>query len=266
MARALDEHTSDRTNVPAEPIGRTSGRTLFDGYLCLLADSLDDMERTRIAAENRVRSLTRNVPDEDGITRGLGLDARSPEVAQAIGLVEGLRAIEHGAELALKRAFRTHPLYPWVKAQKGLGDKQTARLLATIGDPYWNDLHNRPRTVSELWAYSGYAVHDGHAQARRRGEKANWSAAAKMRAFLIAESCVKAGGDYATTYRDARTKYEGATHEHECRRCGPTGKPAQPGSALSKGHPHARALRAVAKEVLKGLWIEARRIHEGDAF
>ena len=266
MARALDEHTSDRTNVPAEPIGRTSGRTLFDGYLCLLADSLDDMERTRIAAENRVRSLTRNVPDEDGITRGLGLDARSPEVAQAIGLVEGLRAIEHGAELALKRAFRTHPLYPWVKAQKGLGDKQTARLLATIGDPYWNDLHNRPRTVSELWAYSGYAVHDGHAQARRRGEKANWSAAAKMRAFLIAESCVKAGGDYATTYRDARTKYEGATHEHECRRCGPTGKPAQPGSALSKGHQHARALRAVAKEVLKGLWIEARRIHEGDAF
>lgn len=43
---------------------------------------------------------------------------------------------------------------------------------------------------------------------------------------------------------------------------GPAGKPAPTGSPLSTGHQHARALRLVAKTVLRDLWREARRIHE----
>lgn len=45
-------------------------------------------------------------------------------------------------------------------------------------------------------------------------------------------------------------------------RCLTSGKPAQPGSPLSKAHIHARGLRAISKAVLKDLWVEAKRLHE----
>ena len=84
-----------------------------------------------------------------------------------------------------------------------------------------------------------------------------------MRAFLVAESCIKQSGTpHRAVYDATRAKYADALHAAECIRCGPKGKPAPIGSPLSDGHKHARALRAVAKEVLKELWREARRIHE----
>lgn len=52
-----------------------------------------------------------------------------------------------------------------------------------------------------------------------------------------------------------------AVHQMPCIRCGPAGKPAPAGSPLSDGHKHARALRAVAKAVLKNMWREARAFH-----
>jgi hypothetical protein len=198
----------------------------------------------------------------------------------------------------------------------GIGSKQGARLLAALGDPYWSSLHNRPRTVSELWAYCGYHVlpasqtmrdahafvapgdqiHDvdqdlvdhqkvgvgiakggdagygtpdtqltsaGVAPRRVRGQRANWSAMAKMRAYLIAESCMKnRRSPYRAEYDKARAHHADATHQVACPRCGPAGRPALPESPLSDGHMHARALRKVAKEILKDLWREAKRLHE----
>jgi len=62
-------------------------------------------------------------------------------------------------------------------------------------------------------------------------------------------------------YDTTRAKYADVIHNASCVRCGPAGKPALVGSPLSDGHKHARALRAIAKEVLRDLWIEARRLH-----
>jgi hypothetical protein len=243
------------------PPTSTSGvPQLADPLLALAADVLDDLERVRIANENRLRQLTRSVEDSDGELRGFGLDERHPDVARLAGLVDGLAKLEHDAELGLRRQLRKHPLGPWVKSARGVGEKQAARLLAAIGDPYWNDLHDRPRLVSELWSYAGYG--DAAAQVRRRGEKANWSATAKMRAYLVAVSIVKAGGSYREVYDEARAKYADAVHPADCVRCGPSGKPALAGSPLSAGHQHARALRVVAKTVLRDLWREAKRLHE----
>ncbi len=196
-----------------------------------------------------------------------------------------------------------------------MGEKQAARLLAAIRDPYWNDLHDRPRTVSELWAYAGYhtlpvsghAGRDSHtgiaadrgqlpvgqslsdthkrdadgsktghvdqsgcdapstsvhvAAKRAKGQRANWSSDAKMRAYLISESVVKAGGPWREVYDKRKAATEGRTHAAPCVRCGPSGKPALPGSEWSKGHRHADALRITSKEILKGMWTEARRLH-----
>lgn len=264
--------------------------------LALLADVLDDLERTRIANENRLRQLTRNEVDSDGEERGFGLTLDQPQVAALADVVEALGKLEHASTLNLQRALRKHPLGPWVKATVGVGEKQGARLLAAIGDPYWNTLYDRPRLVSELWAYCGLHVHPaahdqrdaqpmvggggnqgdpGHpllgsqvtgagvAPTRTRGQRANWSTTAKKRAWLIAKSCIKqAHSPYRAVYEDARKKYDDSVHAAPCRRCGPSGKPAQPGTPLSAGHQDARAIRIVMKEILKDLWRESKRLHE----
>lgn len=235
------------------------GAKLHNPGLALLADTLDDLERVRIATENRFRTLTRSVEDSDGIQRGLGFSVEHPIVAQTEAMLSLLEEAEKQAIKNLQKAVRETPFSDWIKAQKGVGEKQAARLLAAIGDPYWNDLHGRPRTVSELWAYSGYSVIGGAAQRRQKGQKNNWSDTARMRVRLVSESCIKSlDGDYRKVYDAAREQYAEAVHPHDCARCGPAGKPALAGSPLSLGHQHSRALRRVSKEILKDLWLIAR--------
>lgn len=236
--------------------------SLFDPALAFAADILDDTEGLWVANSNRLRTLTTaaDQPDADGVCRGFGLTEAHPDVARLSAMVATLEQLTKDATKHLEKVMRRHPLHPWVKAQKGLGDKQTARLLAAIGDPYWNTLHDRPRTVSELWSYCGLG--DAAKQVRRRNQKVTWSPDAKKRAWLISNSIIKAGGPYRKVYDAAKEKYADGVHAEECKRCGPSGKPAQPGSPLSKAHIHARGLRAISKAVLKDLWIEAKRLHE----
>jgi hypothetical protein len=258
--------------------------TIAEATLRILAENHSAFERTRIETENRLRSMRQVYRIDEGVDL--------PEIVRLQASIDACRALEHAAELDLRRALRAHPLGGWVKRTIGIGEKQGARLIAAIGDPYWNSLHDRPRTVSELWAYCGYHVlHPGHtgiatqspsagvdlssspgqatcdthawiagvAPSRHKGQKANWNSDAKMRAFLCAESCIKqAASPYRAVYDDGRYKYADATHQNECRRCGPAGKPAPIGSPLSAGHQNARALRLVAKAILRDLWIEAK--------
>lgn len=187
--------------------------------------------------------------------------------------------IEHSIVKNLEKAVKAHPLGPWISQQKGVGFKQAGRLLGRIGDPYWHSGQrdtgevdktgdpiiepvNRPRTVSELWSYCGYGVNDGEAPRHRKGVQGNWNDAARMRAWNIAGSCLKAQGHYADVYYATREHYADAVHARDCVRCGPKGKPAKAGSPLSDGHKHARALRKVSKEFLKDIWLESKRLHE----
>lgn len=305
--------------APAEPAPWAPN---LDRDLAAAADALNDIEQVRIGCENRLRQFTRPLGevDKDGNYRGFGWDLRSPAVhAQAL-LLAAMRCdsklvrtilgdertpktkgccLEHDAERNLTRALRPHPLGPWVRSkdQKGIGEKQGARLVAVIGDPYIrpamlrsDDTREpaRVRTKAELRAYCGYGedkTRPGRIQRRRKGQHANWSAAAKMRAHLVAEKCMvsgfdKSGGcvrdegdDFAThtpdcgcsryrlLYDAGRVKYADAVHDEECPQCGPAGHPAPAGSPLSLGHRKNRALRLVAKAILEDLWAEAERIH-----
>lgn len=236
---------------------------LNDRFLGLTAESLNGVEALREASQNRLRALTRSEVDKDGEVRGLGLTILDKRVLQAAEIVEDMLALEHRTVLMLQKSMKANPLNSWVSRQKGVGLKQGARLLASLGDPYWNTLHNRPRTVSELWAYCGYSVVGGAAQRRSKGVKSNWSPDAKMRVFLVAVSCMKKkDGHYGKIYDSAREQYAESTHTSDCVRCGPTGHPAKAGTPLSAGHQHARALRRVSKEILKDIWVEAKNFHE----
>jgi hypothetical protein len=249
-----------------------AGPILADPMLGLFADVVDDLETVRIANQNRLRQLC------DDTEHGHGLTVDHPQVRILADLVASLEASEHQAVLALKRAMRAHPLGPWVKNTPGVGEKQAARLIAAIRDPYWNDLHGRPRTVSELWSYCGFSVvHTGDhrvvdpqevnvagvAPRRARGTKATWNQNARMRAYLVAVSCVKvAQSPYRDVYDTGRIKYAESVHAAACVRCGPSGHPAALGTPLSLGHQHARAMRLMCKEILRDLWREAARIHQ----
>ena len=276
---------SAATNTPTTP---STPPSLADPFLALAADVLDDTEANRKANENRLRQLTRSEADSDGEERGFGLDLSHKAVAQLASLVQMMKCdskavtglglvkpkkergkpccFEHTAETNLTRMLSAHPLGPWVKAQKGIGDKQAARLLAVIGDPYINEQTNEPRTVSQLWAYCG------HGDPQRRKFKGMTQAdlftlgnpTAKSRTWLIACAVLKSQGQLSTVYYDRKAATEGRLHARTCVRCGPSGKPAPEGSPWSDAHRHADALRVTGKEILKGLWLEAKRIHEGE--
>lgn len=257
------EHAPRATNLP-----ESSDHSAADAHatgvaalrLELAAAMLDDLEGLRMATANRVRAAT---------NQGLPAGAYEDQLT-------ALQAMEHRATLDLQRALRQHPLGAWVKRTVGIGEKQGARLIAAIGDPAWNAADERPRRgPAELWKYCGYSPE----QKRRKGVKSNWNANAKMRAHLCAaaalqqgvrkgEACDDADGYDLTNrkaitplgqvYLDARTKAASATHGEPCSRCSPKGKiPAEIGSSLSLSHQHARAIREVAKEILKDLWKAA---------
>lgn len=249
------------------------GPILADPTLALAAEVVDDLEHVRNANANRLRTLTM-----DG-EHGHGMTVDHPDVKRLAALVQYLEDATHQASLNLARVMRHHPLGEWVKASKGVGEKQAARLLASIRDPYWNDLHDRPRSLRELYRYCGMDVVNtgaqealggqnshgaGVAPSKVRGERVTWSPDARMRLWLIASKCVMVGhgGPYRAKYDEGRAKYADAVHAQDCKRCGPKGQPAPAGSPLSAAHQHARAIRLVAKLILRDLWTEAKRIHE----
>jgi hypothetical protein len=128
--------------------------SLAEARLAVYADALDDFEAFRQAAFNRMDALTR--PEEK---HGRGWDVNVPEVAEMIDVLADLRKIEDRIVRKLEKTMAAHPLGPWVQTQVGIGLKQGGRLVAAVGDPYWNAAADRPRRgPAELWAYCGYHV------------------------------------------------------------------------------------------------------------
>ena len=109
---------------------------LADPSLMLAADVVDDLERVRIANENRLRQPTRAEVDSDG-EGAVRPVRRPPDVARPPGIVEAMAKLEHDATLGLQRhapprsALRRPPrasrinkppgsLPPWVTQNKHL--------------------------------------------------------------------------------------------------------------------------------------------------
>jgi hypothetical protein len=206
-----------------------------DALLLILADGLDDLEKLRIAQENRLRSLT--------TIKGL---AQTDQAAvEQAAIVDGLISM------------KAHPLGPWVNRTVGIGLKQAGRLLATIGDPAWNATEDRPRRgPAELWQFCGHG--DPERSKLRKGQKVEHSPQAKMRTRLIAMSVIKQVGrtgaagtatkptelsrrpsPYRAVYDQARA------HWRETR------------PDATDGHSHSHGLRVVGKAVLRDLYRES---------
>jgi hypothetical protein len=252
----------------------------------LLSTELESVERERMRMRNRLRIYLQpaDEQDEDGHCRGFGISTDEPAIRIVEETAQQLEALEKALVRGLEKQMRRHPLYAWAKSIVGVGEKTLARLLGAIGDPYI-----RPESVdakteevrpggirkpSELWAYCG--LH-GSAGKKEKGKRANWNDAAKMRAFLVIESCIKQNGGvdskgrvrpmspYRVAYDAARLKYDDKLHSEECKRCGGKGKPAPLGSPWRDGHKHMGAVRIAMKALVLDLWREAKTIHERGA-
>ncbi len=279
--------TPPQANPRATP---HSALPVVDPLLFIHVTSLGDLEKQRVANQQRYEAMIRQGPDEDGITRGWGLSDTHPDVKRLKALIGALLDLEHQAEITLRGALRRSPLYPWIKGQIGMGDRQVARLLGAIGDPYWHMSEDRPRTVSELWAYCGLHVlpadhrlddtqsgsvggaqtsdpgqsvralggqtaFAGVAARRRKGHQSNWSTEAKTRAYLIALTCTKFRGGTDTLGRNLPVSPYRVAYDQRRLRTAETHPDWTP------LHSHNDGLRIASKTMLRDLWREARRIH-----
>jgi hypothetical protein len=241
------------------------GPILASPLLEMKAKALDEIEDMRKANENRLRQL--QDPDT------FALPADNPEVVEYRQMVESIKAVEDSTIKQLEKIMRNHPLGKLQATLIGVGEKQLARTLAAVRDPYWNDPADAPRTFGQLKAYCGLDVRNGEAPELRRGLQCNWNGDARMRLWNVAGKTImfdgaadkngkqRARSPYRDVYDEAKIKYADAVHATACKRCGPKGKPAQPGSALSDGHKHGRAIRLVMVAILRDLYIEAARLH-----
>lgn len=279
------EMAANRDTAPTE-LPRPS---LFDPTLSTLAALLDDIEGVRKASANRVRVLTATEPDQDGIIRGFGLTADHPAVGILAGLGDQLAALEHQVILAVQRAMRKHPLVAWQKQAKGVGEKQLARLLAAIGDPYIatrQDGTESPRTVSQLWAYcglhtlpTGRGLPDTHPM--RAGGATTSPEVTTETLPLSTASTSSSPGDHAAAKRQKGVKANWTTAGKTRAYLIATSAIKQPASEYravydhrrqhtaethpdwTPGHSHNDALRVTAKRILRDLWRAARDYHEG---
>lgn len=240
------------------------GPILDNPTLSTIAETVDDLEGVRKAMENRIRQITNDQIDSDGVLRGLAEPENSPTVVSLRVSLDEITKAEKEAVRNLEKVMKNHPLGPWIKEQNGLGLKTVARLLAAVGDPYWNTLYGRPRTVSELWAYCGLAVRpDGCIQRRQKGQKSNWSDTAKMRVWNIVQPIIKnRNSPYRHLYDQVKEGYQGRVYDERYAGRKLKGATIVAGDPIPAGHINAMTERIVMKAILKDLWIESKRLHE----
>lgn len=236
--------------------------------LRLYAEMFDDVQRFRIATENKIRS--------GGVsTDVIGATLKHYEM------------VEHDMKLAMQRCYRktaSTGIREWQKSELGIGEPTLAWLLGIIGDVRiaipmrWEGTgkdnrvlvadESHQRSISQLWSYCG------HGDPLRKKTKGMGQDAAmalgnpltKVLVWKLATACLKAGvresstvaiSHYGEVYMKRRAVTQDRLHETPCIRCGPSGKPAAVGSPWSKAHQLGDALRIIGKEVLRDLWIAA---------
>lgn len=254
--------------VAAEPVTEPVG--MHDYELSILATLVHDIEKTRKATRNRLQWLTENKQATEPKTNdlvyldngepkmwGLGLPDDHGAVIATQTFFDELGKVESDVVKKLEKRMKAHPLGPFVKRHNGLGNKTVARLLAAVGDPAYNSFTGEPRMLSQLWQYAGH----GSESKFTKGQQSFWNSEAKTRLFIIAERCKVTGKQSGSKYRDIydnrKAETEGKRHTTACAQC----KHAEPGDPWKDGHREADALRITGKEILRDLWLEARKYH-----
>lgn len=133
----------------------------------------------------------------------------------------------------IKAMLRVHPFYnAWLKHVKGIGPLLAASIMSELGSP------TRFKTISSLWVYSGLGTNAGKAVRRKKGQKSNWNPTLKMTAWKVASQFVKTKDCLGRNLYDEYKAYYISKDGEE-----------------PKWQSHRRAMRRVAKDFLRCLWL-----------
>jgi hypothetical protein len=209
-----------------------------------------DLQKLRIATNNRIKKLEARYPDD-----ALFLDLAGGQMGALTGaLADKERTLAH----ALERYARQHPLASWVQQARGIGLLGFALLLGVTGPL------DQFATPAKLWKYVGMDVRpDGRAPRKQRGQKLGYAPQGRVLCHQLGESIVKvgAGGPYRAAYDTKKADYlaRPRTGPSEC----PFGQThAEASGAIIKcglAHAHNAAMRYATKRLLRDLWVEWHR-------
>lgn len=201
---------------------------------------LNDVERSRVAVANRLRSLP--PAEQEALT----------------GVVDALKDEESFVSSLLANAVNDSLYAEFVARHRGIGAKQLGRFVGAVSsDIHWNPTQGRPRSLRELWAYCGLHTQDGVAAVPAERGRANWSGEAKSRVVRMAIQVLmraQPGDFYRDIYYARRDSTTRRLHQKPCASCR-----VEAGKPWSPRHQHFDALRITAKEIARGVWAESRK-------
>jgi len=208
----------------------------------------DDIQRARIAIENRIGAAKRAGWEEKKL--------------KAFGdPLSELQSAERSADRIIVRLVRAHPVWTfWLSSVRGIGESLAGPLLEYL-DP--TTVH-----ISCWWRYLGlHCDEDGDAARKQRGEKATWNHYLKTHCvFKIGDSFVKAGGFYRDEYDRVKVELAGRpAQERPIDRAHlwildePVGK-FKPGTLLDREH-YEKAKKALTAEGRTTVKVRRRPLH-----
>jgi len=151
-------------------------------------------------------------------------------------LISLLVDVEGYVDGQLARWIIGNPAYPWFSKVKGIGKENIGKVIGLV------DIERAP-TISSLWKFAGYAVEEGLAPKRKKGELNNYNARLRTMCWRVGSSLMRAGGKFYDYYIVEKAKYEERFAGDK---------------TMTKGHLHNMALRKMVKLFLACLWLTWR--------
>ncbi len=166
----------------------------------------------------------------------------------------------------IAKKIKGHPAYPWFSRVKGIGKENIGKVVYSIRVKPDKDNPELPYadTISSLWKYAGFAVENGHAPKREKGQKLSYNSQLRSLTWRLSGSLLKAKGKFYEYYLNEKNKYvarfqsEGYKIVPQAKMPKPDSKKAKDGKYISEGHIHNMALRRVSKLFLSCLWLAWR--------
>ena len=176
----------------------------------------------RIAFQNRAYAIQQ------------GRDQSSPDVEAQIHYWLGrFEEDEKVIDKTIKALAKGEPIVRELVKIKGISFMLAAKLVSMI------DI-SKADSISALWRYSGFAVIDGSAERKRKGERLHYNQRLKVVCYLIGASFIRTKAPYSKIYYDEKVKYQ---NKH---------------SDWTPLHIHRAAMRKMIKIFLSHLWLKWR--------
>ncbi len=206
-----------------------------------LVDAALAVERLRVSTQIRQSHLklqSRQDPETDAL------------------LVE-LVKLEEFIDGRVATLVKGHPAYPWFHRVKGIGNENIAKVIGLV------DIE-RATTISGLWKFAGFAVEDGHAPKKTKGEKLSYNSRLRSMSWRLGGSLLKGKGCFYDYYLAQKERYtqrfqnQGYAIVPAAQLPKVDGKKQETDKFISEGHIHNMALRKTIKLFLSCLWLTWR--------